>query len=189
MFRPTPGRLFYLLVGLVIGALALAVYVSVAGIPAVLAGLSTSQTAVAQPKVPTEFSATTLGRVLSANQAQSKAGVTVRVNSLELYGDGFSLTYSVLSGQPGEPAQVLQPEGFTVVDDRGGAYRLSALGSASSLAPGMSTGYLAYTPALDPNAKALTVTVPHLLVVSGVATESTTPRIVDGPWQLSVPLR
>jgi hypothetical protein len=189
MLRPTPGRLLYLVIGLVIGAVALAGYVSVSGMPTILSSLSTNRSVVEQPKVPTEFSGATLGRVVAANQSQSKAGVTVRVNSLELYSDGFSLTYSILSGQPGEPAQVLQPERFTVVDDRGASYRLSALGSTSSLGPGMSTGYLTYTPALNPDAKTLTVSVPHLLVVAGTTMDSATPRVVDGPWQLLVPLR
>jgi hypothetical protein len=185
MLRPTPGRLVYLLIGLVIGAVVLTAYTSVAGFPSFV---PISRSAVEQPKVPTEFSGATLGRVVSANQAASKAGVTVRVNSLELYGDGFSLTYSVLSGQPGEPAPVLQPERFSVVDDRGGSYRLSALGTASSVGPGMSTGYLSYTPALNPEAKTLTVSVPHLLVVAGTS-DSGTPKVVDGPWEMVVPLR
>jgi hypothetical protein len=185
MLRPTPGRLVYLLIGLVIGAAALVGYTSVAGFPSFV---PVGRSAVEQPKVPTEFSGATLGRVVTANQAASKAGVIVRVNSLELYSDGFSLTYSVLSGQPGEPAPVLQPERITVVDDRGSSYRLSALGSASSLGPGMSTGYLAYTPALSPDAKTLTVSVPHLLVIGGTS-DTGAPRVVDGPWQLVVPLR
>jgi hypothetical protein len=185
MLRPTPGRLLYLLIGLVVGAVVLAGYTTVAGLPSFV---PVNRGASEQLKVPSEFSGATLGRVVSANQTASKAGVTVRVNSLELYGDGFSLTYSVLSGQPGEPAPVLQPERFTVVDDRGSSYRLSALGSASSLGPGISTGYLSYTPALSPEAKSLTVSVPHLLVVGGTS-DANSSRVVDGPWQMVVPLR
>jgi hypothetical protein len=185
MLRPTPGRLLYLLIGLVIGAVALVGYTTVATLPSFI---PVSRSAVTQPKVPSEFSGATLGRVVSANQTASAAGVSVRVNSLELYGDGFSFTYSILSGQPGEPAPVLQPESFAAVDDLGGSYRLSALGSAASVGPGMSSGYLSYTPALNPDAKSLTLSVPHLLVLSGTSDVSA-PRIVDGPWKLVVPLR
>lgn len=187
MFRPTPGRLIYLLIGLVIGAVVLTGYTTVAGVPSFVPTPFARPVAV-QSKVPTEFSGTKLSKVLAANQEASKAGATVRVNSLEVYDDGFSLTYSILSGQPGEPASVLQPERFAVVDDRGGSYHLSVSGSSNTLGPGMSSGYLSYTPALNPEAKTLTISVPHLLMVSGV-TESGTPRIVDGPWQVLVPLR
>jgi hypothetical protein len=188
MFRPTPGRLFYLLVGLIIGAIALFVYTSVAGTPAFLATLPTSRASTPLPKAQTQFSGSALTKVLGANQAASKGGIVVRVNTVEVYGDGFGLTYSILSGQPGEPAPVLQPEQFGVIDDRGVSYRLSAVASSSSMAPGMSTGYLAYTPAVSPDAHTLTVTVPHLLLLSGIP-ETGAPHVVDGPWQIQVPLR
>jgi hypothetical protein len=185
MFRPTPGRLLYLLVGLVIGAIALFVYTSVAGMPTFL---PIGRPLAELPKAQAQFSGSALTKVLAANQAASKGGVVVRVNTVEVYGDGFGLTYSILSGQPGEPAPVLQPEQFGVTDDRGVSYRLSALASSSTMAPGMSTGYLAYTPAVSPDAHTLTVTVPHLLLLSGIS-DTGAPHVVDGPWQVQVPLR
>ena len=185
MLRPTPGRLFYLLIGLVIGAVALTVYTAVAGVPSFI---PTTRPVVARSTAPTEFSGARLGKVITANQEVSKAGATMRVNALEVYDDGFSLTYSIRSGQPGEPAPVLQPERFTVVDDRGGNYRLSVAESSNTIGPGMSSGYLTYTPALNADARTLTISVPHLLLVSGV-TESGAARVLDGPWQVLVPLR
>lgn len=187
MLRPTPGRLFYLLIGLVIGAVALTVYISVAGLPSFVP-TPFSRPVAEQVKVPTVVSGGKLGRVLAANQEASKAGATMRVNSLEVYDDGFSLTYSIRSGLPGEPAPVLQPERFAIVDDRGGNYRLSLTGSSTTIGPGLSSGYLSFTPALSPDARTLTISVPHLLMVSGVS-EGGTARVVDGPWQVLVPLR
>jgi hypothetical protein len=187
MLRPTPGRLLYLVIGLVIGAIVLTMYSSVEGVPAFLP-VGVGRPAATQPKVPTQFSGAKLTRVVSANQESAKAGVTLRVNSLELYDDGFSLTYSIIGGQAGEPAPVLQPERFTAVDDLGGSYSVSAVGSTSTVSPGLSTGYLSFTPALSSDAKTLTIGVPHLLVVAGIADPSA-PRIVDGPWQVLVSLK
>ncbi len=184
MFRPTPGRLFYLLVGLILGVAVLAAYTSLAGTPAFLPSPrpTPAQTALG------EFTGAKLNRVVAANQEATKAGVIVRVNSVEEYSDGFSLTYSILSGQPGEPAPVLQPERFGVTDDRGVSYRLSALGSTTTVGPGLSVGYLTFTPALHPEARRLTINVPHLLFVAGVS-ETGAPRVLDGPWQIQVPLK
>lgn len=185
MLRPTPGRLLYLLIGLVIGGIALYIYVATAGAPAFLPQPKATATA---PRPSAQFTGTTLVRVLSVNQESAKNGATLRVNALEQYSDGFSFTYSVVSGQPGEPAPVLQPDQFIVTDDRGGAYRLSPLGSSGAVAPGFSSGYLSFTPAPGPEVKALTLTVPHLLVVGSVG-ENGAPRVVDGPWQAQIPLR
>jgi hypothetical protein len=192
MLRPTPGRLLYLLVGLVIGGVVLLGYVTVAGMPTGLPTLhATTGPTVGGGEV--SFAGTTLQRVLMVNQGATKhegvlGSVRVRVNALEEFNDGFSLTYTVLSGQPGQPASVLQPDAFSVVDDRGAVYRLSALGSTESVGPGLSTGYLAFTPALDPQARTLTVTLSHLTVVGGNLTTDT-PRILDGPWQIQIPLQ
>jgi hypothetical protein len=173
------------LIGLVIGGLALYGYVGAIGTPAFLPPLRTTPSASG---TPTQFTGTNLLKVLAVNQEATKNGVVLRVNALEQYSDGFSITYSVVSGQPGEPAPVLQPDQFTVTDDRGGAYRLSTLGSSGTVAPGLSTGYLSFAPAPGPDTHTLTVTVPHLLAV-GSAGENGAPRVVDGPWQVQVALR
>jgi hypothetical protein len=185
MFRPTPGRLFYLLVGLVVGGLALYAYTAVAGTPSFLPSGRSAPTA---QRPAAEFSGTKLTKVLPVNQEATKSGVLVRINTLEEYSDGFSLTYSILSGQPSEPAPTLQPESFGLTDDRGSSYRLSPLGSSSSVGPGLSSGYLSFGPALSPDARTLTVTVPHLVAVGAVG-ESGASRVVDGPWQFQVTLR
>jgi hypothetical protein len=183
MFRPTPGRLFYLLVGLVVGGLALYAYTAVVGTPSFL---PTTRSAPTTQRQVAEFSGARLTKVLPVNQEATKSGVLVRINTIEEYADGFSLTYSVLSGQPGEPAPTYQPESFGLADDRGTSYRLSLLGSSSSVGPGLSTGYLSFAPALSPDARSLTVTVPHLVAVGALGDA---PRVVDGPWQFQVILR
>jgi hypothetical protein len=186
MFRPTPGRLVYLLVGLVVGLAALYVYSSVAGFPAFLPFLRPTTAPVV--KAPTEFSGASISRSFLANQSITKNAVVLRVNTVEEYGDGFSLTYSLLSGQPGDAAPVLQPDRFDVSDDQGEIYHLSAPESSGTVGAGLSTGYLTFTPALSANARTLTVSVPHLIAVAGVA-EANTSKILDGPWQVQVPLR
>jgi hypothetical protein len=185
MFRPTPGRLFYLLIGLVIGAIGLFAYVSVAGTPTFLPVIGG---AASQPKPTAQFSGTSLSKVFLANQQAVKGGATMRINSVENYADGFSFTYSIVSGQPGEPAPVLQAERFDVSDDKGGVYHLSQLGSTTTPGPGLTMGYLTFTPALNPSATALTVSVPHLLVVSNVSSLGS-PAVLDGPWQVAIPLK
>lgn len=186
MLRPTPGRLMYLLIGLIIGIVALTGYIVVAGIPTFLPSTRTNVAATGRPA--NEFTGTKLMRVQPVNLEASKGGVTVRINALEEYSDGFSLTYGLLSGQPGEPAPVLQPERFTLTDDRGTTYRLSPRGSSFVVGPGLSTGYLSFSPALSSDARTLTVTVPHALAVTDVS-ESGTPRVITGPWEIKVTLR
>lgn len=192
MLRLTPVRLLYLIFGAVIGAIVFFVYISVAGMPALLTSLVPAPRTAAQApskSTPTlAFAGQTLVKVVSVNQNASKGGVEVRINTLEEYGDGFSLTYNIMGGQPGEPAPVLQPERFTVTDDHGGSYQLSPIGSSATVGPGFSSGYLAFTPALSQQATTLTVTVPHLLVLSDLG-ETGAPQVIDGPWQIQVPVR
>lgn len=185
MLRPTPGRLLYLLIGLVIGGIALYGYVAAAGAPAFLPPLRAPQ-AVQRPA--TVFTGTKLLKTVAVNQEATKNAVVVRVNSIEEYSDGFSLTYDVVSGQPGEPAPVLQPDQFLITDDRGGSYRLSSVGSSASVAPGLSSGYLSFSPAPGSEVKTLTVTVPHMMAVGAVG-DTGAPRVIDGPWQVQVALR
>jgi|GEM_PF-5920184 len=180
------GRLFYLLLGVILGVVVLFAYGSTNGLPAFLPqvkteGITTKTTA------PTAFGGGTLVKVLPIAQEANKSGVVVRVNSLEEYSDGFSLTYSMISGQPGEPAPVLQPDRVSVTDDQGTVYQLSTLGSSATVGPGLSTGYLAFSPALNPAAKTLTVTVPHALSVAQI-TANGTPQVIDGPWQIAINL-
>ena len=186
MLRPTPGRLIYLLIGLVVGIVALFAYTSLVGLPSGITFFRPSTTSV--NKAPTEFSGTTLTRATLANQAMTKGGAILRVNAIEQYGDGFSLTYSLLSGQPGQPAPVLQPERFDVTDDRGTVYHLSLGQSSGTVGAGLSTGYLSFTPAFNSDARTINVSVPHLLVLAGIA-ETSSSKILDGPWQVQVPLR
>ena len=187
MFGAMLGRLFYLLLGVILGVVVLFAYGSTNGLPSFLPQVKTEGTTT-KATAPTEFSGGTLVKVLPVAQDANKSGVMVRVNSLEEYSDGFSLTYSMISGQPGEPAPVLQPEQVAVTDDQGTVYHMSTLGSSDTVGPGLSTGYLAFSPALNPAAKTLTVTVPHALSVSEI-TANGAPRVVDGPWQVAITLR
>ncbi len=189
MLRPTPARVLYLIAGVVVGAFALLVYTSLAGAPTFLASvMPTARPSSQTVSPPTAFTGRTLDKILPVNQLATKGGVQLRINTLEEYSDGFSLTYSIVGGQTGEPAPVLKPERFSVTDDRGSSYQLSPIGSAATVAPGFSSGYLSFSPALDKEASALTVTVPHLLIVSDVG-DTGEPRVIDGPWQVKVALR
>ncbi len=192
MLRLTPVRLLYLIVGAVLGAILFFAYTSVAGTPAFLTSLVPVPRAAAPTRTGTQstlaFGGRNLVKVVSVNQESTRNGADVRINALEVYEDGFSLTYSIMGGQPGEPAPVLQPDRFTVTDDHGGSYQLSPLGSSATVGPGFSAGYLAFTPALSGQATTLTVTVPHLLVLSSLG-ETGAPQVIDGPWQIQVPVR
>jgi len=187
MFRLTPVRLIYLVVGLVFGAILFFGYASVAGMPAFLPTLSAVHpTSTTRPAA--EFSGQQLTRVVMVNKEATKAGATVRVNAIEEYTDGFSLTYAVLGASDSQTALTLQPDRFTVVDDRGQTYQMSTLASTGTVGPNFSTGYLAFSPAINPQAKSLTVTLPHLIVVSGILNVDQS-HILDGPWQIQVPLQ
>lgn len=187
MFGAMFGRLFYVLLGVILGVVALFAYGSSNGLPSFLPQVKTAGV-TAKATAPAEFSGATLVKVLPVNLEANKANVVVRVNSLEEYSDGFSLTYTMISGQPGEPAPVLQPDHVAVTDDQGTIYTLSPLGSSTTVGPGLSSGYLSFSPALNPAAKTLTVTIPHALSV-GKITENGSPQVVDGPWQVAVNLK
>ncbi|HEX5417031.1 MAG TPA: hypothetical protein VFZ25_15315 [Chloroflexota bacterium] len=187
MFGAMFGRLFYVLLGVILGVVALFAYGSSNGLPAFLPQVKTAGVTT-KGSAPAEFSGATLVKVLPVNLEAKQASVVVRVNSLEEYSDGFSLTYSMLSGQPGEPAPVLQPDHVAVTDDQGTVYTLSPMGSSTTVGPGLSSGYLTFSPALNPAAKTLTVTVPHALSV-GKVTENGSPTVVDGPWTVTVNLK
>src|SRR4051794_19616814 len=122
MPRPTPARILYLLIGLILG-----VVLFIAGQNYLLPSLvrEIPFLATAPPPVvaagPTQFTAATLERVQMLNLVQDKNGVQIRLNTLEQYRDGFSITYSVSSGRGASP-QTLEPEMFTVQDARGTPY-------------------------------------------------------------------
>jgi len=161
--------------------------VNVAGMPAFVPSLPSAHP-TSTSRLVVGFTGQRLLKVVTVNQAVTKAGATLRVNSLEEYSDGFSLTYDVLSTPDSQTALTLQPDRFNVVDDRGQTYSMSTLASTGTVGPNFSTGYLAFSPAIDPQAKSLTVTLPHLIVISGILNVDQ-PRIIDGPWQIQVPLQ
>jgi hypothetical protein len=187
--RPTPARILYLLVGLVlgiVGAYAVQQYV----LPSLSASLPFGNAAPA-PVVatgPSQFTAAQLERVAAVNLAQEKNGVTVRLNSLELYADGFALTYAVLSGRTGVSAPTLEPEGFQVSDERGTAYTISPVASGASLSAGFTSGMVSFTPAPPTEVRQLRVVVPNVLAV-GLRLREGQSRVTAGPWEFTVTVR
>ena len=189
MPRPTPARIFYLLIGLVLGLVA-AFAVQQYVLPGIAANLpfGNAPPAPAVATGPSQFTAVQLDRVAAVNLAQEKGGVTVRLNSLELYQDGFALTYAVLSGRAGVSPATLEPEGFQVADDRGTAYTISPLGSSASLSAGFTSGVVSFTPAPPADVRQLRVAVPNVIAV-GLRLREGQPRVTSGPWEFAVTVR
>src|SRR5438132_218164 len=110
MPRPTPARILYLLVGLVLGllgALALQSYL----LPSLAASLPSGLGAPpppAPPAGPSQFTGGTLERVQPVNLTQDRGGVAIRLNTLEQYRDGFTFTYSLTSPRGGAAPPTLE---------------------------------------------------------------------------------
>jgi hypothetical protein len=187
--RPTPARILYLLIGLVLG-LVVALAVQRFVLPGLVASLPFGNTP--PPPVvstgPSQFTAATLERVAAVNLAQERNGVTVRLNALELYQDGFALTYAVLSGRAGVSAPTLEPEGFQVSDDRGTSYTISPLGTGASLSSGFTAGMASFTPAPPADVGQVRVVVPNVIAV-GLRLREGQARVMAGPWEFVVPIR
>jgi len=177
MPRPTPARLLYLAIGLVLGVIL--TYVASRSIP--LPGAPVA----AQP-TPAFFTGTALDRVLPINASAERSGATVRLNALELYTDGVRLTYTVLGGRNGMAAPLLDVDTFQMTDDRGTAYALSPFVGGSIPTAGYTSGYVAFSPAMPREARTLKVAVPHLVSVGSAAGQRT---VIDGPWEFQIPVR
>lgn len=190
MPRPTPARILYLLIGLVLG-LVVAFAVQRYVLPGLVASLPFGTGASPTPVVasgPSQFTAAQLERVAAVNLSQEKNGVTVRLNSLELYLDGFALTYAVLGGRTDVSPATLEPEAFVVADDRGTAYTISPLGTGASLSAGFTSGVVSFTPAPPADVRQLRVAVPNVIAV-GLRLREGQPRVTAGPWEFVVTVR
>src|SRR5207244_3108432 len=110
----------------------------------------------------------------------------LRLNTLELYKDGFAFTYTLTSGRGAAP-QTLEPETFAVADERNTPYTLSPLGTAAATSAGFTSGLVAFTPAPPPEARTLRVVVPNALALSLRPLEAKS-RVVAGPWEIQVQL-
>src|SRR5437867_759949 len=119
MPRPTPVRILYMIVGILIGAAILFAYVNVFGAPRVL---SLGRPASESTPSAAAFSGSKLVKTVAINQQASKSNIHVRLNSLEHYSDGISITYSILSSETVAVPPVLQPDAFQLTDDKGRQY-------------------------------------------------------------------
>lgn len=190
MPRPTPARILYLIVGLVLG-LAVAVWVQSFLLPGIRDALpfGTSSAPPAPPlSGPTQFAGQNIERVAALNLAQEHGGVTLRLNALELYGDGFTLTYAVTSGRGGVSPQTLEPETFQVTDERGTPYTLSPLATGAVLSAGFTTGLATFTPAPPPEVRQVRLVVPNVVAV-GFRLREGQSRVTAGPWTFDVAVR
>jgi hypothetical protein len=187
--RPTPARILYLLIGLVLG-LVVAFAVQQYVLPTLGRTLSfgSAPPPPALPTGPSQFTAAQLDRVAAVNLSQEKNGVTVRLNSLELYQDGFALTYAVLSGRSGVSPLTLEPETFQVGDDRGTAYTITPVASGAALSAGFTSGIVSFTPAPPSDVRQVRVVVPNVIAV-GLRLREGQSRVTAGPWEFSVTIR
>jgi hypothetical protein len=187
--RPTPARIVYLLIGLVLG-LVVAFTVQSFVLPGLAASLpfGSAPPAPIVTTGPSQFTGAQLERVAAVNLGQERNGVTVRLNALELYQDGFALTYSVLSGRTGVSAPTLEPESFQASDERGTAYTISALGTGASLSAGLTTGMVSFTPTPPADVRQVRILVPNVLAV-GLRLREGQPRVTAGPWEFLVQVR
>jgi hypothetical protein len=189
MPRPTAARILYLVIGLVLGAVLLIVgerYLlpSLAQeLPSFLGGAPLP----AAPTGPSQFTGTQLDRVQMLNLVQEKNGVQLRLNTLELYRDGFAITYTVISGRGAAP-QTLEPETFVVSDPRNTAYTSSALGTAAATSAGFTAGMVAFTPVPPADVRELRVTVTNAISL-GLRPREGQSRVVGGPWEFQIPLQ
>jgi hypothetical protein len=187
--RPTPARILYLIVGLVLGVVAAFV-----GQRYFLSSIAASLPFAAAPPTPvvasgpSQFTAAQIERIAPVNLVQERDGVAVRLDALELYRDGFTLTYAVLSGRGGVSAPTLEPETFHASDDRGTSYTLTPLASGAVLSAGLTTGLASFTPAPPAEVRQVRVAVPNLVAV-GFRLREGQPRVVAGPWEFVVPVR
>jgi len=189
MPRPTPARLLYLVIGLVLGVVAL-----VAGerylLPSLGAQLPSILGSTPPPVAPTgpsQFTAGQLDRVQMLNLVQEKDGIQLRLNTLELYRDGFTLTYSLTSGRGASP-QTLEPETFVVSDPRNTAYTTSSLGTAAATSAGFTAGMVSFTPVPPADVRELRVTVANAIAL-GLRPREAQSRVVAGPWDFQIPLQ
>jgi hypothetical protein len=190
MPRPTPARILYLVVGLVLG-LAGVIAIQSFLLPSLAISLPFgfgTPPPVATPAGPSQFTGDALERVQAVNLSQDRGGVVARLNSLEVYHDGFTLTYSLISPRTGASPQTLEPETFQVADDRGTAYTLSPLGTTAVTSAGLTVGMASFTPAPPAEVRALRVSVPNALAI-GLRIREGQSRVVAGPWEFQVPIQ
>lgn len=187
MPRPTPARMMYLVVGLILG-LASTIAGQIYVLPGILASIpfvSASPTPVTSSG-PLRFTAAILQRVALINSVQERSGVTLRLNTLEVYRDGVAVSYAIASSVGASPA-TLEADGVSLGDDRGTVYSLSPVGSSSSLSAGLTTGAFAFTPVPPAEAKTLRLLVPNVIALGQRLREGQS-RVTTGNWEFQIPL-
>ncbi len=185
MPRPTAARMFYLAVGLILGALGL-VLIQLLVIPSIISSvpfLAPTPTPL-PPAVTARFTGTALERVLAIDQARETSGVTIRVTSAEIYSDGVTLSYVVTSGRVAAPS-TWEPEAFQLTDDLGTLYQVSAPGTSASLSSGLSLGKVTFVPPPPAAVRTIQLQIPHLLNAAFRLPEGQ-PRVLVGPWTFAV---
>ena len=189
MPRPTAARIFYMIIGLVLGvvvAFAIQLYLVpriTSSVPFLTGAPPATPVAAAGPS---QFTGGTLERVVVLNQQQDRGGVVVRLNAIELFGDGFTITYTLTNGRGGVAPQTLEPEAFQVTDERGTPYTLSAVGSSAAYSAGHTTGMVSFTPVPPQGVGALRVSVPNALVLGRPRDAQS--RVLPGPWEFNFQL-
>lgn len=189
MPRPTPARILYLLIGLLLG-LVVVIAAQTFLIPSLVASLPFLSSPPPPVVVtgPTQFGGATLEQVIALNLSHEANEVVVRLNTLERYQDGFTFTYAVMSSRPGVSPSTLEPDTFVVTDNRGTLYTLSPLGTGTVPSAGLTYGFATFTPAPPEDVQAVTVTIPNLLAL-GLRLQEGVSRVIPGPWVFQMAVR
>lgn len=147
------------------------------------------QAAMAKPApvVTPRFTAAALQRVVTVNKASEANGVEFRINSVEVYNDGFSFTYEISSFNNPNGPMFLQPETIQVTDSAGTTYVESLDASSAAVGFGLSRGYVTFMPGAGAKVQNIKISVPHMLVVGGNSDTQT--KVVDGPWSVEASLQ
>ena len=189
MPRPTPARILYLAIGLIVG-LALTIGIQFWVLPGVIANLPfiPREPVAVVPSGPSQFIASTLERVLVVNLTQQVGNVVMRVNALEVFQDGITLTYTVTNGRGTATALTIEPDTFSMTDERGTAYTISNLGTGAVPSAGLTVGMVSFTPAPPLETRGLRLVIPNVLSLNLRPREGQS-RVVGGPWEFQIPFR
>jgi hypothetical protein len=142
-----------------------------------------------------------LRRVIAVGRAETRDGSEIALLSVELYADGFVAVLRLIptdgdppgwNAGPGRPPMAYPDLPVEARDDRGAVYRGRPHGGTSGGGPGSWQWrfHHRFTPALDPAARELRLTVPELRWTTTFTSRGppTLERTQAGPWSFAVPL-
>jgi ketosteroid isomerase-like protein len=175
---------------------------SVSSSVTVSAGASAASSGAAHVRTgPPEPTLRELRRVIAVGRSETRGGTEIALLSVELYADAFVAVLRLIptdgdppgwNAGPGRPPMAYPDLPVEASDDRGGVYRGRPHGGTSGGGPGnwQWRFHHRFTPALDPAARELRLTVPELRWTTTFTSRGppTLERKQAGPWSFAVPL-